>query len=367
MFQLGLQTVSLDNVRPNAVALRQVDTKNERYNALRDSIRDDGFNGAITGRIMTDVVSGIPYIEIIDGLHRYTAAKEVNLSDIKVDVIEADQRKVLKYQFIANSARIETKPAEFAKQIKRLMDLDPTVTVSSLAAELKISKQLLEQRLSINGIESDKIKELIDDGKIKLGNAYALAKLTKEEQEQYADAAITEEPAKFLADVNAIVKARKEAERRGEKAAPITYTPTPHQRKFAEIKQELGLEGDSAKKSAAIKKYVTPDMTPFEAAELMLKWVLSLDADSVAEAKKAFESKQEKQKADKERKEKEALTSTKQKADRALEKSQLESELVNLTIEGKITNEERDTRRKALKDKWAAEDAAHKAAGTTPE
>ena len=116
-----LKTVSLKSIRANKVALRQVDRTSEGYLGLVDSIKLKGFSGAITGRPAKDATTGEDYYEIIDGLHRWSACKDAGVTEINIDIHDLDDDQVLEAQVMANLHRIETKPADYARQLKRML------------------------------------------------------------------------------------------------------------------------------------------------------------------------------------------------------------------------------------------------------
>ena len=87
-----VKTISIALVRENAAALRTVNRKGEKFLGLIESMREKGFFGAIVVRERTDPDTKSLYYELCDGLHRYSAAKEVGITEIGVDVQDYDFR-----------------------------------------------------------------------------------------------------------------------------------------------------------------------------------------------------------------------------------------------------------------------------------
>ena len=291
-----LRKVKLSEIRPNTVALRAVNPESESYLGLVESIKEKGFFGAITVRENTDEATGKKYLELVDGLHRYTAAQDAGIEEINVDVTDFNDDEVLEAQILGNIHHVETKPIEYTRQMLRILARHPLMTEAELAKKLCRSITWVQQRLSLTKIADDKIRQLVDDGKITLMNAYELAKLPVEEQADFLDRAMTEAPEVFVPAVKKRVKELKEAARQGKDAAEATFSPVAHMQKMKDIKAALD-EGKLI--PALIKKNKISD--PVKAAVLAVNWVLHLDPDSVA----AQESEYQAKKANREEKKKE--------------------------------------------------------------
>lgn len=279
--------VPLSQIRENKVALRSVNRESEDYLGLVESIRQRGFFGAITVRQRKDVETDESYYELIDGLHRLSAAKDAGLDEISVDVTDLDDAAVLEAQLMANVHRVETKPAEYSKQLRRILAGNPYMTEGDLASKLGKSPSWIADRLSLNKIADEKIRALIDEGKINLTNAYALAKLPPADQADFLDRAMTESPSVFSPAVNQRVKEIREAHKKGVEENPPTFEPVAHMQKLAEIKAAV----ENGKVGATLsKKY---NLTSSEQGFAMaLKWVLHLDPESINAQKALWEQRQ---------------------------------------------------------------------------
>jgi len=267
--------VSLSEIRENAVALRSVNKQSEEYLGLVDSIRNLGFFTVPTVRAKNDETGKVFY-EIIDGLHRITAARDAGVTEIDVNVMEMDEADVLIAQIMSNVHRIETKPVEYAKQLVRILNANPLWTEAELASKLAKSITWIKDRLGLTKIADEKIQQLIDDGKINLSNAYVLAKLPAEEAAEFLDRAMTVAPGEFMPMVQARIKEIREAKRKGLDAAPQEFAPVAYLQKMSDIKAE-------AQHLDSIKGLIAQGniTDPVEAARVAIQWVMHLDPVSV--------------------------------------------------------------------------------------
>jgi len=276
-----LANIAIGMIRENPVALRTVNRQTESYLELVESIRQKGILNAPNVRRKTDAETGEEYFELIDGLHRYTAAKDAGLEEIPAQILPLNDAEVLEAQIIANLHVTKTTPSQFTKQIKRILTMNPLLSIAELAKNLGTSPQFIQQRLSLTKIESEEVMKLIDDGKISLANAYALAKLPVENQAEFYDRAMTQSPDEFIPAVQNRVKEIKEARRQGKEAGEAKWQPTAHFRKAKAVKEELE-NADVCK--ALVKKHGLKSAE--EGFNMAIKWVLHLDPESV-EAQKA--------------------------------------------------------------------------------
>lgn len=286
--------IPIQNIRRNVVALRDVDRESEGYIGLVDSIKEKGILNPIVVREIHDPETGELLYGLIDGLHRWHAAQDAGLKLIPAQIKNMDQAEVEEAQIVGNVHKIETHPVQYTKQLERLMARNPLMTVSELAKRLSKSPEWLYQRFGLLKLEKD-IADLVDEGKIKLSNAYQLAKLPKEDQPHYVERAMTMEPGEFTPTVSARVKEVREARRQGRAANPPGYEPIPHQRKWAEVKAEF--------LNTVVGPYLISESNitkPLDAWKLAVAWVSNMDPRS----KQQQLEKHEAEKRDKEEKKK---------------------------------------------------------------
>lgn len=326
-----LKELELSSIRENPVALRNVNKKTEKFEELVASVKKKGILMAIVVRPMKDEESGEEYYGLVDGLHRYCAAMEAGLKSIPANIKEMDDKESLETQVIANIQRIETRPIEYTQQLQRILAQDPTLTITQLSDKLGKSTSWVSDRLSLMKID-EKIQPLVDEGKINLSNAFALARLPLEEQLNYVEMAQTESPQEFTGKVAARKKELAKAKREGRDAAgPAEFVAPVVLRKASEIKDEFGKPaiGPALCKKTGVK-------TADEGFALGVAWALQQDEVSVAAAKE----KDDQRKAEAaDRREKANALKKKKKAEQAqitAERLKLESKL---TDEGKTKEE----------------------------
>ncbi len=273
-----LGTVLLSEIKENPVALRAVDRENEQYLYLVQDVKRRGVLSPITVRERTE--GDESYYEICDGLHRYSAAIDAGLTEIDVTVKDYDDAEVEETQIVANLVRVDTKPVDYTKQLLRMMSRNSLMTVPELAARISQSEAFINQRLSLLKLDAS-IQKLVNEGEIKLNNAYALSKLPPEEQHVFTDMAMTQKPAEFVPAVQARAKELRDAKRAGKEAGDVVWEPTAHLRKMGELKAEFLNE----EVGPALCALVNAE-TAAEGFAAAIAWVISLDSASI-EAQKS--------------------------------------------------------------------------------
>lgn len=279
MADLVLKTIPLSMIRENPVALRSVNRTSEQFIGLVDSVRRNGVLNAIVVREIIDPESKQQLYGLVDGLHRFSAASDAGLTEIPAQVCLFDDAETLEAQVLANVHKVETKPVEYSKQLMRILAQNPTRTVTELANRLSKSGSWLGERLGLTKLVSE-IQSLVDEGKVNLSNAYALAKLPADEQTNFVDRAITMSPQEFVPTVHARVKEIRDLKRQGRDAAPAGFTPVPHVRKIGELKDEL-----TSKSVAHVLPKELGITSVTEAFHLGVQWSLHMDPASIEVAR----------------------------------------------------------------------------------
>lgn len=269
----NLRTVLLSDIKENPVALRAVDRENEQYLFLVQDVKRRGVLQPITVREQEE--DGVPYYEICDGLHRYSASIDAGLGDIDVKIINADDAEVEETQIVANLIRVDTKPIDYTKQMLRMMTRNPLMTVPELSKRISQPEAFINLRLSLLKLDPT-IQALVNEGEIKLNNAYALSKLPTEEQHNFTDSAMTQQPAEFVPAVQARAKELRDAKRAGREAGDVVWEPKAHTRKMGELKSEF-VNGEVG---PAICASVNAESAS-EGFHAAIAWVINLDNASV--------------------------------------------------------------------------------------
>jgi len=277
-----LKNLKLSEITESPVALRAVDQETETFKELVDSIRAKGVLNAISVRPLTE--GGYC---LVDGLHRYTAAKAAGLEEIPAQLLAISEVEALEAQLVANIQKVETKPVEYAKHLKRILATNPLMTLSELAGKVSKSTAWISDRFGLLKL-SESVQNLVDNGEVGLSNAYALSRLPNSEQMNFLDRAMTLPPAEFIPLIEARIKEIRAAKRSGDDTAEEQFVAVPHLRKLSELKAELetGASAEAVIQAAGAKK-------PAACFKACLDWVLQLDAATVNEKKAKFDARKQ--------------------------------------------------------------------------
>lgn len=267
-------------------SLRGVDREDPEYQELAASVAVDGVLQPISVREMLDTVTGQRYFQLIDGMQRFTAAGDAGLETIKAVIRTATDAEVLKQQIKMNVLRVDTKPVAYTHQLRRILKLDPSMTLAELAREIGKTDSWLKQRLELVKLCTE-VAQLVDGGEINLNNAYALSKLPAENQMELAEAAMNKTYQEFAIIADQRRKDLLKARREGRSEEPDVFEPRQALRKAGDIKEEI-----NASKAAPAVLNETGATTAVDGWNAALKWVLSLDPLTVAEQKAKWEADQ---------------------------------------------------------------------------
>lgn len=274
------KTIPTSDVRPNVVALRGVNREGSAFQGIVDSIRLQGVLNPISVRARKDEATGADYYEIVDGLHRFTAATEAGLTEIPTLVVDFNDDQILEAQLMANIHRVDTRPVEYSNQLKRILSRNTYMTEAELATKLGVSAGYIKERLGLTKITNKEVQEAIDGGKIPLTCAYAMAKLPESEQVDFMARAMTQPPAEFIPAVTQRVKEIADSKRKGADAAPAEFQPVAFLKKMGDLKS-VAADTSTAERLLALNGITSP----VEAFQLALKWALHLDPEAVEKQK----------------------------------------------------------------------------------
>lgn len=304
--------IPLDKVIEPDEKLRGIDRETEAYRGLVDSIKQKGVLNPINVREVSDPETGETIYGLVDGLQRFNASKDAGKDSIPAQVININQAEELETQILANVHKIETKPVEYSKAMLKLLTNNPLMTRNELATKLCKTTAWISERLGLLKL-TEQVGQLVDDDKIGLSNAYALAKLPPDEQIEFVDRAIGMPPQQFAATANARVKELRDAQKQGRDAKPAEFQPVAMLRARRDMLEELE-NGKMAKYMCNKYKPTTPE----QGFVLCLKWALNLDDESV-EIQKAQDQERKAELA--RRKEENAVERKRAKAKEAAEKA----------------------------------------------
>jgi ParB family chromosome partitioning protein len=289
--------LKLGEIYESPVALRPVNKETEKFQELVDSIAARGLINALSVRPMTqddavqlkesqeieiDAIEG-KYI-LCDGLQRFTASKMAGLSEVPALIRNISDNEALVDQFMANHHRIDTLPAQFTQQMVRIMAADPLMTTKEMAKMLAVSEAFVKERMKLIKLHED-IATLVDEGVIKLSNAFALANLPPEEQLNYKEAAINDSSREFAGNIKSRLAELNKAKREGRGATEEFVPPTVATwRNKGEIES---MRNNTADVADLLSRNSITD--PSGAFLFALTWCMRLDPESIGEAKRKFD------------------------------------------------------------------------------
>jgi len=278
--------MALSDIKVSPAALRTCDTDNVDYVSLRDSINVGGVLQPLLVREKTDQNDDgttDTYFQLVDGLQRYTACKELGIDEVDVKIGSLSDIEALQAQIITNAHRVETKPVEYTKALQRLMSLDSSLTIPDIATRIAQSADWLNKRFKMVNRLDDRLLELVNEGQITVTNALQLAKLPKTEQVDYAQQAQTETAVDFVKTVKDRVTEINKSAREGRETEERVFELTLKQRKLSEIKNAYE---DTSVASTLVSKGQPKDLV--DAVQLGINWVLSVDPVTAAEREDAY-------------------------------------------------------------------------------
>lgn len=291
-------TIRAGDIKVSEVHLRDVDQNGERYKGLVASVRKHnglwGNGTGLTCRRYDDPTTGKSVVELIDGLHRLTAAKEVLGEDAELTVTVDDkvsQEEALIRQFSANFHRIETTPVQFGRHIVQYMVLKPLATIPEIAAEFGVTTEYINTRLGIvKGVKDESILRLVDDGKISATSAAQLAKLPEAEQADMVGKAMEMPAATFVPEVQKRLKELRTSAIQAREATVPTFEPVVKARTPGELKAAHGNE--AVVKGVLESSGIVPTPEAIAGALAFAAYAVNADPASVAEQKAIWDRQQ---------------------------------------------------------------------------
>ncbi len=162
----SLSTLPISQVQPGLNQPRKKFDA-EAISELADSIREHGLIQPLTVRRLA---SG--YYQIIAGERRWRASKEAGLEKVPVNIIEADDKKVMELGLIENLQREDLNPMEEANGYKVLMD-DYGMTQEDVAQRMGKSRPAIANALRLLNLP-DAVRFLLEEGQLSAGHAKAI-------------------------------------------------------------------------------------------------------------------------------------------------------------------------------------------------
>lgn len=274
----NLKDIAISSIRTNPVALRELNKDAEQYLNLIHSVRKNGVLSPVTVIEKVDPADNSTFYQLVDGLHRYSAACEVDLPTIPVNILSISESEAVATQVMANIIKIDTKPVQYTQALQRILSAEPLMTLDELAERVSQTTSFVKQRFSLLKLEPT-IQAMVDASEITIVNAYALSKLPHAEQLELVDFAISQDQADFVKTVTDRKKQLAEQARTGKEAGPAKFEPVAKARKMVDLKNEH-VNGTAGLAITAAENLTTAA----EGFAAGIAWVLQLDKASVEEA-----------------------------------------------------------------------------------
>lgn len=230
------ETIPTELIRDPKVALRPVRKTALEYLEFFDSVKTRGLINSIAVRPITP-----PYYEVIDGFYRLTICRELRRPTMPCIVREATDAEVLMLQITANAVRPETRPVEFARQLRRLQEALPDISLPELATHVGKTGQWVRSQLGLLKLTPE-AAEKVDRGEIKLQSAYMLAKVPQHKQQGLIEDAVKLGVKEFAGLATSVIRQWMEAAKQGRMAAYYDRDARgtqPYMRSLKETLEEL--------------------------------------------------------------------------------------------------------------------------------
>lgn len=273
---------TLDYVPPNIVdtqwcLLRHVEPSTIQFQDLKNSIKERGVLETILVRRLK-LSTGEVILSLIDGLNRLTAAQELALPTIPCNILDnVDDDEAISLQIQANLFQIQTRPADYAKAIKFLIERNKdTMSIGQLAKLTNCRVSYLRELLKVTKLP-DNIQNLVNEGVININNALILSQLPAPELYEWVELA-QKKPKDFkILAMERLKEIRVSTIRTRDDGV---WEPHPIIRKRAQLEAEVN-------EPKIVKQLITTDMLPEEAFKIGIQYALSMDPITVEQRREA--------------------------------------------------------------------------------
>lgn len=272
--------IPVDSIVAPRTMLRLVNEDSVEYLELRDSIAAEGFWNSIAVRL----AKAADKYEIIDGLYRYTCARELGLASVPCIIkYNVSDDAVLAAQIQANAIRPETTRVEFARQMKQMLTRRPEMTFDELGHMIHKSPGWVRQTLGLLRLIGE-ARKMVDRGEVPVRSAYMLAKIPPRLQGDYLDRARMMPSREFRPLAASVIKQYAEAVKQGKMEAFWCgdFKPQAHLRSLREIRAEV-----QRQEVGALLVTAEQCKTPVDGFYAALRWAMHLDRQGIEDQEQA--------------------------------------------------------------------------------
>lgn len=207
-----IYSLKINEVEPNKEQPRKR-FEEEKIEELSNSIKEHGVIQPII------VAKKENYYEIIAGERRWRAAKKAGLKEIPAIIKENDEKKNKQISLIENIQRQDLNPIEEAVAIQSLMN-EYGFTQEQVSKSIGKSRSSVANTVRLLNLD-DKVKKLVEEGKLTEGHCKVLVSQPKEEQLKMALEII--EGKKTVRQLEENIKSKKSSPRKVSKQLDAIY------------------------------------------------------------------------------------------------------------------------------------------------
>lgn len=168
--KLGFQEINPKDLVPCPIQLRPVRKHTLEYEEVKDSIKVHG----VLVTLLVRVKDG--QLEVVDGAHRLAIAMDLRLDTVPCMVRKITDHDVHYIQVAANAARVETRVADYAHRLWKIIEFDKSLTLNEVAHALHKNVDWLKRILGLVEL-CPQANEALKEHQLSVSAAIEIAKL----------------------------------------------------------------------------------------------------------------------------------------------------------------------------------------------
>ena len=253
----GSLKVSIDYLEPNPWQPRR-EFDEEKLNELAESIKIHGIIQPIAVRRLN-----ARSYQIISGERRWRAAKSIDLKEIPVNIISADDQTMLEIALLENIQRDDLNPMEVALSYQRLID-ECELTHEDLSERLGKKRSSISNHLRLLKL-SPSVQDAVRTQSISMGHAKVLAGVERIENQTFLLGEILKNQLSVRATENLIKYEKSSSSRRSDEG----HTKDPNLvRLEKQLSEHLGTRVSIQYKPSGKGKILIPFSSNDELADI---------------------------------------------------------------------------------------------------
>ncbi|MBP3654111.1 MAG: ParB/RepB/Spo0J family partition protein [Oscillospiraceae bacterium] len=222
---LGSETVVESSSKQTTLPISKVEPKTDQPRTVFDEIALTELSESIKqhGIIQPITVRKLPtgYYQIIAGERRWRAARMAGLTEVPVNIIEADDRTAAELALVENLQRADLNPVEEARGYQRLIK-EFGLTQEEAAQAVGKSRPAITNTMRLLTLPEEAL-ELVESGMISAGHARALLAIEDDDLKVEAAKMIVAKGLSVRQTESLAVSLGKRKEKRENKPVGIDY------------------------------------------------------------------------------------------------------------------------------------------------